>query len=82
MVTARSGGSPIKKGALHPADSTQRYSALPSPSLAASTRSARLAGIEPDGRIPMVAFDAADPDAALLKIEKILTTFYYHRESQ
>ena len=30
----------------------------------------------------MVAFDDADPDAALLKIEKILTTFYRLRECQ
>jgi hypothetical protein len=30
----------------------------------------------------MIAFDAAAPDAALPKIEKILTTFYHHRESQ
>jgi hypothetical protein len=30
----------------------------------------------------MIAFDDADPDAALSKIEKILTTFYHPRESQ
>jgi hypothetical protein len=60
----------------------QRYSALPPPSLAASTRSARLAGLELDGRTPMIAFDDADPHAALPKIEKILITFYRPRERQ